>query len=216
MKDVVIKNTGIGICYAKVSINDKEYKINSVFSLLAHVYNEMYDRKNTFKDLALDYLKDDKETLSNSKKQSMKECKNLEARACFNATLQEAIIRLITICYFRNNELYDKKEDIAVVYRGVSCDVRNSKGELCLTMSIANEVISDNLSDEKFHKYFEEVLNDYEAGPFKLEIHAKEEQIAKKFVSEYLNWAKELIVKQSLIPREIVTEKIESMLDEYV
>ena len=144
--------------------------------------------------------------------------KQSEVKARFDSLIQEGIRHLIKIYYFRNNEqhmIYDKKKWIAAVHRNISCNVRNSKGKLCLTIPIADEIISDNLSEKKFHGYFEDVLEDYENSVFIPQKHSEEEQKAKKFVSEYLNWAKRLLLEQPIIPTEIVTEKIEEMIEKW-
>ena len=141
--------------------------------------------------------------------------KQSEVKARFDSLIQEGIRHLIKIYYFRNNEqhmIYDKKKWIATVHRNISCNVRNSKGKLCLTIPIADEIISDNLSEKKFHGYFEDVLEDYENSVFIPQKHSEEEQKAKVFVLEYLNWAKELLLEQPVIPTEIVTKKIEEMI----
>lgn len=56
MKDVVVKNLGSGICYGKISVNDKEYKVNSEFAIIAKIYNEMYSTDYTFHDIVMRYL----------------------------------------------------------------------------------------------------------------------------------------------------------------
>ena len=61
MKDVVVKNLGSGICYGKISVNDKEYKVNSEFAILAKIYNEMYGTDYSFSDIVKKYLAQNKD-----------------------------------------------------------------------------------------------------------------------------------------------------------
>ena len=60
MKDVVVKSLGGKLCYGIVSVNGKEYKVNSEFTLMAKIYNEMYDVDYTFYEIVKKYI----ETLS--------------------------------------------------------------------------------------------------------------------------------------------------------
>ena len=69
MKDVVVKSLGGKLCYGIVSVNGKEYKVNSEFTVMAKIYNEMYDTDYTFNDIVKNYLSQlkDKEKLSELK-----------------------------------------------------------------------------------------------------------------------------------------------------
>ena len=61
MKDVAIKLIKSKVCSCVVSVNRKEYEVNSVYSILEKVYDEMYDSKKTFDDLILEYIKESKD-----------------------------------------------------------------------------------------------------------------------------------------------------------
>ena len=56
MKDVVVKNLGGKLCYGIISVNGKEYKVNTEFAVLAKIYNEMYSTDYTFHDIVMRYL----------------------------------------------------------------------------------------------------------------------------------------------------------------
>jgi len=56
MKDVVVKSLGGKLCYGVISVNGKEYKVNSEFTVMAKIYNEMYDTDYTFSDIVEKYL----------------------------------------------------------------------------------------------------------------------------------------------------------------
>ena len=55
MKDVVVKSLGGKLCYGIVSVNGKEYKVNSEFTVMAKIYNEMYGTDYTFSDIVEKY-----------------------------------------------------------------------------------------------------------------------------------------------------------------
>ena len=51
MKDVIIKAVKSKLVSAIISINGKEFEVNSSFSILAKVYNEMYETDLDFEDI---------------------------------------------------------------------------------------------------------------------------------------------------------------------
>ena len=51
MKDVIIKAVKSKLASAIISINGKEFEVNSSFSILAKVYNEMYETDLDFEDI---------------------------------------------------------------------------------------------------------------------------------------------------------------------
>lgn len=62
MKDVVVKSVKANVCNGVVSINDKEYKVNSTFSLMSKIYNEMYDTSLSFGEIVKKYISQSKNT----------------------------------------------------------------------------------------------------------------------------------------------------------
>ena len=62
MKDVTVKLIKSKLSSCVVSVNGNEYEVNSVYSILEKVYDEMYDSKKTFNDLILEYIKETKDT----------------------------------------------------------------------------------------------------------------------------------------------------------
>lgn len=70
MKDVNVKGLGGKLCYGVVAINDKEYNVNSEYTLMSHIYNEMYGKEYSFRDIVKKYINSlsaikDKDELSN-------------------------------------------------------------------------------------------------------------------------------------------------------
>lgn len=61
MKDLTIKRIKSNICSCEISINGNNYTVNSVFSVLEKIYDEMYDSDKSFKDLILEYVKETKD-----------------------------------------------------------------------------------------------------------------------------------------------------------
>ena len=55
MKDVNIKLVKNKIVSAVISVNDKEFEINSPFSILTKVYNEMYGTDLDFAEIIKKY-----------------------------------------------------------------------------------------------------------------------------------------------------------------
>jgi len=55
MKDVNIKLVKSKIASAVVSVNGKEFEVNSPFSILAKVYNEMYGTDLNFAEIIKKY-----------------------------------------------------------------------------------------------------------------------------------------------------------------
>jgi len=51
MKDVIIKAVKSKLASAIISINGKKFEVNSSFSILAKVYNEMYETDLDFEDI---------------------------------------------------------------------------------------------------------------------------------------------------------------------
>ena len=60
MKDVTVKLIKSKLSSCVISVNGKEYEVNSVYSILEKVYDEMYDSEKTFEDLILEYIKETK------------------------------------------------------------------------------------------------------------------------------------------------------------
>lgn len=56
MKDLTIKSIRGKIASAVISINGKEYEVNSSFSILSKIYNEMYDTDLSFADIVQKYI----------------------------------------------------------------------------------------------------------------------------------------------------------------
>ena len=61
MKDLTIKRIKSNICSCEISINGNNHTVNSVFSVLEKIYDEMYDSNKSFKDLILEYIKETKD-----------------------------------------------------------------------------------------------------------------------------------------------------------
>ena len=55
MKDVNIKLVKSKITSAVISVNDEEFEVNSSFSILAKVYNEMYGTDLDFAEIVEKY-----------------------------------------------------------------------------------------------------------------------------------------------------------------
>lgn len=55
MKDVNIKLVKSKIASAVISVNGKEFEVNSPFSILAKVYNEMYETDLDFAEIVEKY-----------------------------------------------------------------------------------------------------------------------------------------------------------------
>ena len=55
MKDVNVKLVKSKIASAVISVNDKEFEVNSPFAILAKVYNEMYGTDLGFAEIVEKY-----------------------------------------------------------------------------------------------------------------------------------------------------------------
>lgn len=139
--------------------------------------------------------------------------KQAEARQELNSGLKEGILHLIKIYCYRNNEQYMnlyKKSWIGTVYRNISCDVVDKNGKPYLTKNIADAVINANLEDKKFENHFARTIKaceDYDCA-----INPKDKAGAKQFVSDYLNWAKNVLIEKPEIEKAEVQSKIDSLL----
>ena len=56
MKDLCIKFIRSKLASAVISINGKEYEVNSSFSILSKIYNEMYDADLSFADIVKKFI----------------------------------------------------------------------------------------------------------------------------------------------------------------
>lgn len=56
MKDVSVKFIRSKSASAVISINGKEYEVNSSFSILSIIYNEMYGTDFSFADIVQKYI----------------------------------------------------------------------------------------------------------------------------------------------------------------
>jgi len=56
MKDLCIKFIRSKLASAVISINGKEYEVNSSFSILSKIYNEMYDADLSFADIVTKFI----------------------------------------------------------------------------------------------------------------------------------------------------------------
>lgn len=56
MKDLCIKSIRSKLASAVISINGKEYEVNSSFSILSKIYNEMYDADLSFADIVKKFI----------------------------------------------------------------------------------------------------------------------------------------------------------------
>lgn len=140
--------------------------------------------------------------------------KQAEAKQELNSGLKEGILHLIKLYCYRNNDQYMnlyKKSWIGTVYRNIACDVVDKKGKTYLTQKIVDNVIQTNLDDKKFENHFNRTINACEDYDCRLNVNDKVG--AKQFVSEYLNWAKNILLAKNKIEKSEVQLKIESMLD---
>ena len=55
MKDIIVKFIRSKTASAVISINGKEYEVNSSFSILSKIYNEMYNTNLSFSDIVEKY-----------------------------------------------------------------------------------------------------------------------------------------------------------------
>lgn len=55
MKDIIVKYIRSKTASAVISINGKEYEVNSSFSILSKIYNEMYNTNLSFSDIVEKY-----------------------------------------------------------------------------------------------------------------------------------------------------------------
>jgi hypothetical protein len=55
MKDVVVKIIKSKIASAVISVNGKEFEVNSSFSILSKIYNEMYGTDLSFEEIVKKY-----------------------------------------------------------------------------------------------------------------------------------------------------------------
>ena len=60
MKEITMKLIKSKMCSCEISINGNNYTVNSVFSVLEKIYDEMYDSEKTFEELILEYIKETK------------------------------------------------------------------------------------------------------------------------------------------------------------
>lgn len=56
MKDIIVKYIRSKTASAVISINGKEYEVNSSFSILSKIYNEMYDADLSFADIVKKFI----------------------------------------------------------------------------------------------------------------------------------------------------------------
>lgn len=139
--------------------------------------------------------------------------KQAEAKQELNSGLKEGILHLIKIYCYRNNEQYMKlykKGWIGTVYRNITCDVVDRKGKPYLTKDIVEAVIAANLDNKKFDIHFSRTMNACEDYEYKTD--QKDKEGAKQFVSEYLNWAKNILLEKPEIEKAEVQLKIDSLL----
>lgn len=139
--------------------------------------------------------------------------KQAEAKQELNSGLKEGILHLIKLYCYRNNEQYMtlyKKGWIGTVHRNVACDVVDKKGKPYLTKKIEDDVINANLEEKKFNNHFSRTIsacNEYEYS-----INPNDKENAKEFVTDYLEWAKPILLQKSEIEMEQVQTKIDEML----
>ena len=61
MKDVTVKLVRSKIASAVISVNGKEFEVNSSFAVLSKVYNEMYGTDLSFEDIVKKYINQTKD-----------------------------------------------------------------------------------------------------------------------------------------------------------
>ena len=61
MKDVTVKLVRSKIASAVISVNGKEFEVNSSFAVLSKVYNEMYGTDLSFEDIVKMYVRQTKD-----------------------------------------------------------------------------------------------------------------------------------------------------------
>lgn len=145
----------------------------------------------------------------------MMSCKQTEAKRELERNLKEGIHNLIRLYCYRNNAQYMavyKKEWTGSVYRNVSCDVVDKKGMPYLTEKIEDDVISTNLAEKKFDAHFSNAMTYCEYEDM-LPINPADKESAKEFVSEYLEWAKPLLLQKPEIAKNQVRAKLDEMLE---
>ncbi|MBQ1662098.1 MAG: hypothetical protein II054_06325 [Treponema sp.] len=61
MKDITLKLVRSKIASAVISVNGKEFEVNSSFAVLSKVYNEMYGTDLSFEDIVKMYVRQTKD-----------------------------------------------------------------------------------------------------------------------------------------------------------